>query len=353
MRLCRVRVVGLAQHEDLTLSLLGEDEAPRPLVVLFGGDGTGKTTLLNAIAHTRPGYALPPLPRARPRLQPQEERKGFVVAEWALGDDDLARPHPLLVTSPTAAIEGETESAAILRRREQALFDKRAQEHGFAFVAISGARWFSRSAVMLSSPERTISKYDPRAPASFDDAARADLTRETKQIYSYAAIARALEARTETPRVSQLDSALREVAAVLLEPFGARYEGADPTTLEPVFAIDGGPLVLFDDLPRGARHLLAIGALATRALYGAYEGDPREVREREGVVMVDDLESMQDAVNAKLIPHLLARALPRVQWITATSHPSVTMNCDPGEVIALRRTGDRLELHAGSLATFH
>lgn len=353
MRLCRVRVVGLGALSDLTLSLLGEDEAPRPLVVLFGGDGTGKSTLLNAIAHTRPGYALPPLPRPRPRLQQQEERKGFVVAEWALGDDDLARPHPLLVTSPNAAIEGETDNEAVLRRREQALFDKRAQDHGFAFVAISGARWFSRTAVMLSSPERTVAKYDPRASVSFDDASRSDLTRDTKQIYSYAAIARALEARTEAPRIGQLDLALREVAAVLLEPFGARYEGADPGTLEPIFAINGGPLVLFDDLPRGARHLLAIGALATRALYGAYEGDPLKVREREGVVLVDDLESMQDAVIAKLIPHLLARALPRVQWITATSHASVTMSCDRGEVIALRRAGDRLELHEGPLATLH
>lgn len=352
MRLCRVRVVGLGAFDDLTLSLVGDDDAPRPLVVLFGGDGTGKSTLLNSIAHTRPGYALPPLPRPRPRLHPQEERKGFVVAEWALGDDDLARPHPLVVTSPNAVLEGESENAAIVRRREQALFDKRAQERGFAFVAISGARWFSRTAVMLSSPERTVAKYDPRAAVSFDDASRADLTRETKQIYSYASIARALEVRTEDPRVSQLDLALREVAAVVLEPLGARYEGADPSTLEPVFALDG-ELVLFDDLPKGARHLLAIGAFATRALYAAYEGDAREVREREGVVVVDDLESTQEAAIARLVPHLLARALPRVQWIVATSHASVTLGCDRGEVIALRRAGDRLELHEGPLATLH
>lgn len=353
MRLSRVRVVGLGAFDDLTLSLVGDDELPRPLVVLFGADGTGKSTLLNAIAHTRPGYALPPLPRPRPRLRVEERGPAFVVAEWTLGDDDPARPHPLVVASPSAVIEGETDAQAVVRRREQALFDKRAQDRGFAFVAISGARWFSRTAVMLSSPERTVAKYDPRASISFDDASRADLARETKQIYSYAAIARALEARTEEPRVTLLDVALREVAGVVLEPFGARYEGADPATLEPVFANASGTLLLFDDLPRGARHLLAIGALATRALHGAYEGDDSAVRDREGVVVVDDLESTQDAALARHVPRLLARALPRVQWIAATANASVTMGCDRGEVIAVRRAGDRLELHEGPLATLH
>ena len=40
--------------------------APRPVTVLFGGDGTGKTTLLTALALTRPGHALPPSPTRSP-----------------------------------------------------------------------------------------------------------------------------------------------------------------------------------------------------------------------------------------------------------------------------------------------
>jgi hypothetical protein len=202
---------------------------------------------------------------------------------------------------------------------------------------------------MLSSPERSIARYDPRAAATFDDATRADLTRETKQILSYAAIAHALEARTETLHVTHLDEALREIAAVVLEPFGLRYEGADPRTLEPVF----GEGATFDELPKGARHLLAIGAIGARALFGAYAGDESPVRDREGVIIVDDVESQQDAALLRHLPALLQRALPRVQWILTTASTAVTMGCDRGEVLALRRAGDTLELHEGPLATLH
>src|SRR5260370_29638593 len=81
------------------------------------------------------------------------------------------------------------------------------------FRSISGARWFSRRPVMLSSPERNVLRYDPRGAASFDDATRADLARETKQVLSYAAIAGALaeQRRSHDPetRAATLDAAVR------------------------------------------------------------------------------------------------------------------------------------------------
>ena len=89
--------------------------------------------------------------------------------DWHLGEDDPARPHPLRVVSPNAKAD-ETEDGALVRRREQALYDRRAGEGGFTFVAFSGARWFSRTPVTLATPDRTILRYDVRATASFDDA---------------------------------------------------------------------------------------------------------------------------------------------------------------------------------------
>lgn len=354
MHLGRVRLAGVPALPDLSLSFADESGVPRSLVLLFGADGTGKTTLLNAIAHTRPGHTLPPLPQRRARPPSHEKPEPvFVVAEWVLGRDDPDRPHPLVVASPSAVIAGEDEAQAIARRREQAMFDKRAQERGFALLAISGARWFSRTSVMLSSPERTVAKYDPRAAASFDDATRADLARETKQVLSYAAIAHALEVRAESLHITPLAVALREALRVALAPFDARWEGADAATLEPVFAHGPSELVLFDDLPKGARHLVAIVSLATRALYGAYEGDASPVREREGVVLVDDLESQQDAATLRELPMLLRRALPGVQWVLTTAHPSATMGCSRDQVLALRRTEIGLEVHAGDLAVLH
>jgi hypothetical protein len=313
--------------------------------VIFGGDGTGKTTLLSAIALTRPGYALPP------RERPGHEAP-WVTTDWVLGEDDPERPHPLRVTSPTAVVDGETPEIAALRRREQGLFDRRAQhEGGFVFVAFSGARWFSRAANALSVPDRSILRYDVRTPGSFDDPTRADLTRETKQVLSYAAIAHALGgSRAEYTHLARFDGAVREVVDVALAPFGFSYAGTSPTTLEPEARDAGGRIVPFDALPRPARHLAAIGALSLRALFAAYPGsdDPRE---REGVVAIDDLEAQQDPALLRSILPLLRRALPNVQWIVATSSTQLAMSCAAGEVIALRKTsaGAAVEIGEGVL----
>lgn len=322
-----------------------ETPAARPLTVLFGGGGIGKTTLLAALAVTRPGYAIPPPPT--PGVRPVRAAEGepsYAVTEWLLGEDDPERPHPLVVASPTAVLPGESNDAAIARRREQALFERRAQsDGGFVFVGFSGARWFSRTPNMLSTPERSVLRYDVRHPVSFDDPTRADLTRETKQVLAYAAIARALGAgHAEHAHLARFDAALREVADVLLAPFGFSYAGTSPLTLEPE-ARAGSRVVALDALPRPARHLLSFGVLTLRALFAAY---PRadEPRELEGVAAIDDVEAQQDPSMLRVLPALLKSALPNVQWILTTSSTQLALACAPGEVIALRRTEERIEV---------
>jgi hypothetical protein len=259
------------------------------------------------------------------------------------------------VASPNAQL-GEPEAEAGLRRREQALFDRRAQERGgYAFVAFSGARWFSRAPVVLATPERTVLRYDVRGAVAFDDASRADLTRETKQVLTVAAIGSSLErAAGEGGDLSQLDTALREVAAIVLAPFSAEYDHVDPRSLEPIFTLETRDVV-FEELPRGARHLFAIVVLATRVLYAAYGGPQRPIREREGVVLIDDLESQQDTAQLRHLPVFLKSALPRVQWIVSTSASPVTLGCERDEVIALRREAehDRVLVHEGAFAVLH
>jgi hypothetical protein len=346
MRLVSVRLRNVGVFEDTTVRLAEEAEvpAPRPVTVLFGADGIGKTTLLTALAVTRPGYALPPTPypRVAPALgaPPAPEGPAAVVTEWLLGEDDPGRPHPLVVTSPSAVLDGETTEAAGARRREQALFDRRAQnDGGFVFVGFSGARWFSRTANMLSVPERSVLRYDVRHAASFDDPTRADLTRETKQVLSYAGIARALASqRDEYAHLERFDAAVREVVDVMLEPFGFTYAGVSPISLEPEAVDRSGRVVAFDTLPRPARHLVAFGALSLRAMFAAYpqSDDPREC---EAVVAIDDIEAQQDPSMLRLLVPLLRHALPNVQWILTTSSTSLALSCEPAIVVALRRSG--------------
>ena len=202
---------------------------------------------------------------------------------------------------------------------------------------------------------------------SFDDPTRADLTRDTKQILSFASIAAALGAHggraarlrdvsvteaLEKDRLLTLDVALREVLAILLEGSGVSYLGASERTLEPAFAREGRHLDL-DDLPRSLRHRVTFGALTVRALSAAYPG--RDPRTSEGVVLLDDLEAQQDPRALPVLPSLLQRALPRVQWIITTASPLVAAGCEAGEVLALRRMpGEaRVELHEGAEAMVH
>ena len=349
MQLASVRVVGVGPFDDLTFPFHDEDGATRPLVVVLGGAGVGKTTLLAAIAATRPGYAVP---------QPQK-RGGvraaapFVVTEWALGQDDLERPHGLRVKSPNAPAD-EDEAESLLRRREQALFDRRATEGGFVLVSFSGARWMSRAPAVLSAPDRSVGRYDARAAHVFDDATRADLARETKHALSYASIAAALVGERDDAdgrRFVRLEAAMREIAGKLGALAGARFLGADPATLEPMFELDGGRRAAFDELSTGARSLVAIAALTVRALFAAYpRTDPRHA---EGVVLIDDAHlHLETAAQRKLVP-ALRDALPKVQWVLTTSSTELAAGAEVGEVLALRKMATRIELHDGPLAIVH
>jgi hypothetical protein len=357
MRLLRVSLHQVGPFDAAVLRLTTpeplEEEvettaAPRLLTVLFGGDGTGKTSLLSAIAMTRPGHAIPPLP------SPGQHRTGpsYAATEWLLGEDDPERPHPLVVASPTAVLNGESADAVTVRRREQALFDRRAQQDGgHVFMAFSGARWFSRTPNMLSVPDRSVLRYDVRQPAtSFDDPTRADLTRETKQVLSYAAIGASLGAgRGEFDHLTRFESALREVVDIVLEPFDLIYAGVSPTNLEPQARSSHGGLLPFDALPRAARHLIAFVALPLRALCAAYPGSDTP-REREAVIAIDDAEAQQDPALLRDLVPLLRRALPNVQWILTTSSMHLALACDASEVIALRKTAtSRVELGEGLL----
>ena len=347
MHLARVRLVGLGPFDDLSLSFARDGSPPRRLTLVLGGGGVGKTTLLHAIASTRPGYAVA-LHRHR------SSKQAHAVTHWHLGHDEPDRPHPLRILGPGAQLD-EPEEIALHHRREQALFEKRAVERGFVLVFFPSLRWFSRSPVLLTAPERTVGRYDVRAPATPDDATRGDLARETKQALSYASIAAALQHRAAPAhqRLAELDRAMRQVVSALVGLSGHGYLGADPLTLEPLFSAPSGPPVLFDDLPTGTRHLAAFGALTLRAIFAAYPDLPP--LQAEAVVLIDEVGLHQETSIARQILPALRRALPAVQWVLTTGSATLAAACETDELIALRRTppSERVELYEGPLAVLH
>src|SRR5215831_58845 len=99
VRLTSLRLAHLPPFGDITIPFAEEDGSPRPLTVLFGGGGVGKTTVLAALAATRPGYAV--------ALAPAGDGSPLVVSEWSLGADDQNRPHPLCIATPTGRVEAD------------------------------------------------------------------------------------------------------------------------------------------------------------------------------------------------------------------------------------------------------
>jgi hypothetical protein len=352
MYLSGARLVGVGPFEDEVFPFSDDDGDPRMLTVVYGASGVGKTSLLSAIAATRPGHAI----ALQPELDPTGEATGpvFAVCDWRLGMDDPDRPHLLRVSSPTARLSDD-EVVETMRRREQALFDRLAKENGFAFSSFSAARWFSRQPLALHAPARTVGRYDVRAPTSFDDASRSDLGRETKQALAYAAIGQALAATSggHGRRPEHLGRAMHTAVNSLVGLARFEYRGLDPQSFEPLFRDESGRLRGFDALPTQARHLVAFAALTVRTMAAAYP--VRDPLEAEGVVLIDEVDLYQDRGDVERLVPALRSALPAVQWILTTSSAAVAGTADTRDVLALRRTRDkhRVEVFAGTAARTH
>ena len=354
MYLLRAELHGVGPFEQLELSFCDEHEQPRRMVVIHGGGGVGKTSLLAAIASCRPGHATVQSPRADQPKPSDGSAAAWAATDWLLGQDDPERPHALRVASPNVKLPG-SEDQELTRRREQTLFDRVATEGGFAFLSIAATRWFSRQPIAISAPSRGVARYDVKQSAGLDDATRSDLSRETKQALAYAEIASALVEKRPLEAEVRLDTlgpAMHKVVGQLAHLAGFSYLGLDPLTWEPMFRSGEAARLAFDALPTRVRHLVAFGALTVRTLWAAYPD--RDPRLAEGLVLIDEVDLHQDAAVAMKLPSALRTALPEVQWILTTHSPMLAAGAAAGEVLALRVGAEgRVELHAGPSATTH
>jgi len=362
MYLTSVRLRNIGPFDDVTIPLVDDDGHPRLTTVVLGDSGSGKTTLLAALASTRPGFCANP-PKMRSDVAPSE---AFVVARYRLGDDDPARPHDLIVASPNADL-GEHPTDANVRKREQALFDRQAQERGFCVIPLSTARWAARLAAGGASPERPISAMDHRAHATLDDASRADLAREVKQALVNAVTAAALAAYQRTSRASEprepregtissmlpppppsrtavpMHDIFRSTFALLLADSDASYEGVDATSFEPLFRDQSGRIVPFDDLAFGTKNRILMAGVILRRLALAYPG--KNPLDCEGIALIDEVEAHLPQRRQREIVDVLRRAFPRLQLIVTTQSPLVLEGRAHDEVVVLSR-----DLRTGAIA---
>ncbi len=350
MYLERVRVVGLGPFDEIELDLCERPAEPRLLTVVYGEGGTGKSTLLSAIAATRPAHHV---------VQTSVWRRSgssHAVCHWRLGSEDPDRPHPLKVSTPGVTVETD-DGEEQLRRRELVHFERAlAEKGGFAFVGLPGTRRFPRANVLIGDPARTVMKADARGAPGFQDPNAVELTRAIKLVLAYAAIATALagdnkgEAGSD-PRV--LGVAIREALDELLGLVGCSYRGLSPRTFEPRFETASGEILPFDALPIQARQLVAFASIPVHQFWAANNyADPRGC---EGVVLIDDVEfNLSNAVQAELLTSL-RRVLPRAQWVLGTASPLLAHAAALGSAVTLRRepNSDRVVAYEGELSLTH
>lgn len=346
----RVRLVQVGPFDEVKLRFTDEAGEVHGLTVVHGDAGTGKSAIASAIGGTRPGRAASLASIARGGAR----KDSHAICHWRLRAEDPERPHPLVVATPTVKLgEGEEET---LRRREQAHFDRQAAEgKGFAYVEIPGQRYFSRSALLLSDPTRTLLRYDPRQAITADQS-RLDLARACKQAMAYAGISAALAGDRKSTSLGDprlLGAAMTEAVQAAVALGGHEYRGVEPNSLEPMFTSPGGRPHLFDSLPTMLRHLVALVALPIRTLWAANIGvDPREA---EGVIVVDDADLHLGPHVLAALPDMLRKALPRAQWILTTASPVLAAACGPDCLLTLRRLpeSDGVELYEDELAITH
>lgn len=352
MYLERAQIVGLGPFDQLDVDFCERPGEPRPVTVIYGDGGTGKSALLSSISATRPGNHI---------VQTSIWRKpgsksAYVVCDWRLGVEDPERPHALRVSTPGITVEAD-DQAEQLRRRELMHFDRVQNEQGgFAFVGLPGTRRFPRAALIIGDPARTVLRPDVRGAPGFQDPNSVELTRPIKLILAYAGLSTALagDSRGESggdPR--SLGVAMGEALDELLGLVGYRYRGLSPRTFEPRFESAGGELLPFDALSQQARQLVCFATIPVHQLWVANRGiDPRHA---EGSILIDDTELNLSSAVLHELPGSLHRILPKAQWVLATASPDLAHAATFGSTITLRREpgSDRIAAYEGELSLTH
>ena len=318
---------------------------------MLGSAGTGKSSLLFSLASTRPGHAIV---LSRPGAPKLDETPG-AITEWLTGEDEPARPHALTVATPGAVLDRESDEGMQKRRREQTIFERRATEGGFSFSAFPGCRWFSRSPIVLTSPERALGSLRCSSHTVIRRRHAQRSHARDQQILSGAALGAAVAAkmgqddRIHAPRRRAARGGDRARRPSRLMPMsGSMRRLSSPSSR----ARAGAPLPSTScrRAPGTLRHSPRCRCGRSTPLTRRAIRSPTKEWWSSTMSSCTKMQRRSD----RLAP-ALRRALPRVQWVVTTSSPNVALGCEPHEIIALRRleASGAVELHTGSMALVH
>jgi hypothetical protein len=351
------QIVGIKCFEDVQLHFPHDGDDYSGWIVLLGGNGMGKSTLLQAVAITLVG----PLAGQR-LLNPggwvREERElGSFSGSIVKGQQDTASGKPRkqpYTTGFTVTGRRIVEVAEISYDQPQLIHVSEAKDTRSLMsgpYAVSRSGWFSCGygpfrRLLGGASEVSSLMFSQGREARFVTLFReaAALTQCTEWLWT-------LYSRSIDPHNSHREKAQRslEVARRVIDgllPEPVRICRIDTQRVS--FISAGGAEVAMLDLSDGYRSFLALAIDILRHLEASAEdlgllideedGETRVIA--EGVILIDEVDAHLHPVWQREIGFLLRRTFPRMQFIITSHSPFVAQAASDGGLIVLR-TSDR------------
>lgn len=310
---------------DVTLDFQQPDGSIRLWNVIIGENGTGKTTLLQAMAMALAGEkaasVLLPRPRGWVRIG---ALSGEIEATITRGTKRKARVKLEIVE------EGDEGPAIVSESR-----NTRNGSSGFAagygpFRRLSGgSEQAGKLAKMKTKEARFVTLFR-------EDAALIQCEQWLKDL-DYA---RLDDSDPDNQRrATRLLQAVRETINDYLLPEGVRLESINPRGV--YFRTPVAKRIALSDLSDGYRAMLALGIDLIRHLSYVYSDlimqNPEWLRDATGVVLIDELDTHLHPTWQREISFWLKSCFPSLQFIVATHSPFIPQAADKGGLYILRR----------------
>ncbi|MGB0386407.1 MAG: AAA family ATPase [Ardenticatenaceae bacterium] len=345
MYLQKFTIRQIKSFADVTLDFQQPDGSIRLWNVIIGENGTGKTTLLQAISIALAGQkaasVLLPRPRGWVRMgaergeieatilpashdgqtTPQADLKTPIQSRYAIIEDSLI-DGPTIQEEPTSDQERLQEMAAI-------------RGGGFAagygpFRRLSGG---SEQATQLANAKSREARF---VTLFREDAALTHCEQWLKDL-DYARLDSSDPVRQQRSRL--LLQAVQETINSYLLPQEVRLERIHSQGV--YFKTPYANKVHLSDLSDGYRAMLALGIDLLRHLSQSDEElllqNSKWLHDVTGVVLIDELDAHMHPTWQREISFWLKERFPRLQFIVATHSPFVPQAADKGGLYVLRR----------------
>jgi len=351
------RISGIKCFEDVHLHFSHDGDDYSGWIVLLGGNGMGKSTLLQAIAIALVG------PLGGLRLLPDPD--GWVRTGKTLGnlsatiikgrDDRTERQSSKRTYNPKFAITGREQVMleGILYDQPQLvqLADDRSRNElmkgpyasrkfgwcSFGYGPFRRMSGGSEKAVRLMNPNNRESRF---VTLFREDASLGYITDELPSLYR-----KSIDPNYPDRIVAGevLETVRKTVDALL--PGDVRIRRV--STEDVYFRGAGGAEVGMLDLSDGYRSFLAM-AIDILYRWGNFYQDPESFIEKdgdslritfEGVILIDEVDAHLHPFWQREIGSLLRRTFPRIQFIVTSHSPFVAQAASDGGLVVLRSTG--------------